>query len=190
MKHTDLMIDIETLSLSTRGVMIQLGAVSFNIEDADGESDAGLSLVIPVRSQIPLGRTIDASTLSWWMDQVRENPALCSVLGAAFSSTADLQTRLEEAFGWMSDHSQMTRVWAVHPEFDIGLIKDLCMQLEIRWPWNYRAVRDVGTYNDGVRGLYTEDSRPWRERRPAHDALEDCFAQVEWLRSIYREGLE
>lgn len=61
-----MMIDLETLSLSTRAVVFQVGVAVFNF---DGKIEHSDRMNIDILPQIMRGRIIDSDTQQWWMTQ-------------------------------------------------------------------------------------------------------------------------
>ena len=77
--YKNLMIDIETLDTSptNKAVVVSVGMVKFNLLDEDtwetieADSDRSGYWVLSIDEQLKKGRTIGASTLLWWINQIR-----------------------------------------------------------------------------------------------------------------------
>ena len=64
------MVDIETLGTRADSVLLEIGAVCFDLERR--EQGPTFYRKISLSSNDLAGRKIDAATLSWWLDQFRE----------------------------------------------------------------------------------------------------------------------
>ncbi len=165
-----LMVDIETLGITSRAPVIELAVVKFHDEDVlDGFS----SHVYPDFSKsVP-----DVSTLAWWNKQ----EAKCPIHEGApsFPST------IESLGGWLSN-TPIDGVWANAPSFDLVILQNLADAHGISMPWAFRHFRDVRTV--GVIGKRLGLTRP--EPTTPHIALADAVAQAEWVVAINRATRE
>ena len=168
-KH--LMIDMETLAVSPRALILSLGAVHF---DPYGDQIYDeLYFKIDLDDQDKLNREIDPNTIEWWGKQDPE------IMEEAFSS--DNRIPLIEAverfhkFSWGCD-----KFWSHGATFDLVIIEDLYRQLNKPLPWNYWQLRDTRT-------LFDLGHDPEMTKESKHDALADARRQAIGVQNIFRK---
>ena len=165
------MIDMETLAVSPRAVILSLGAVHFD-PYGDRIYDE-LYFKIDLDDQDKLNREIDPNTIEWWGKQ---DPA---IMEEAFSS--DNRIPLIEAvekfhkFSWGCD-----KFWSHGATFDLVIIEDLYRQLNKPLPWNYWQLRDTRT-------LFDLGHDPQMSKESKHDALADARRQAIGVQNIFRK---
>jgi hypothetical protein len=163
------MVDLETMAVTPKAVVLTLGAVHFN-PYGNGYSDK-LYLRFDLDDQDKLGREIDPNTLDWWAQQDK------AVMEEAFSP--DDRVLLASAidqfhkFAWGCD-----AFWAHGSLFDIAILEDLYRQLERTPPWQYWQIRDTRTMFD----LGWDPDMP---KAGKHDALQDAIRQSIGVQNIY-----
>jgi len=166
-KH--LMVDLETMAVTPRAVVLTLGAVHFNPYGM-GYSDK-LYLRFDLDDQDLLNREIDPNTLDWWSKQ---DP---KVMEEAFSP--DDRVPLKDAmdqfhkFAWGCD-----AFWAHGSLFDIAILEDIYRQIQKPVPWQYWQIRDTRTIFD----LGWDPDMPQASK---HDALQDAIRQAAGVQNIY-----
>jgi hypothetical protein len=166
-KH--LMVDLETMAVTPRAVVLTLGAVHFN-PYGNGYGDK-LYLRFDLDDQDKLGREIDPNTLDWWANQ---DP---KVMEEAFSP--DDRVPLKDAmdqfhkFAWGCD-----AFWAHGSLFDIAILEDLYRQIEKPVPWQYWQIRDTRT-------IFDLGWNPDMPQASKHDALQDAIRQSVGVQNIY-----
>jgi hypothetical protein len=168
-KH--LMVDLETMAVSPRAVILSLGAVHFN-PYGNGYADK-LYMRISIDDQDKLQREIDPNTLDWWSKQ---DP---KVMEEAFNP--DDRVPLDEAidrfhkFAWGCD-----AFWAHGSIFDIAILEDLYRQVGKPVPWQYWQIRDTRT-------LFDLGRDPDMPKVGLHDALQDAIRQSVGVQNIYNK---
>lgn len=166
-KH--LMVDLETMAVTPRAVVLTLGAVHFN-PYGNGYGDK-LYLRLDLDDQDKLNREIDPNTLDWW---AKQDP---KVMEEAFSP--DNRVKLVDAmeqfkkFAWGCD-----AFWAHGSLFDIAILEDIFRQIQMPVPWNYWQVRDTRTIFD----LGWDPDMPQASK---HDALQDAIRQSVGVQNVY-----
>ena len=165
------MIDMETLAVSPRAVILSLGAVHF---DPYGDQIYDeLYFKIDLDDQDKLNREIDPNTIEWWGKQDPE------IMEEAFSS--DNRIPLTEAverfhkFSWGCD-----KFWSHGATFDLVIIEDLYRQLNKPLPWNYWQLRDTRT-------LFDLGYDPEMPKNSKHDALQDAIRQAIGVQNVYAQ---
>jgi hypothetical protein len=166
-KH--LMVDLETMAVTPRAVVLTLGAVHFNPYGM-GYSDK-LYLRFDLDDQDKLNREIDPNTLDWWSKQ---DP---KIMEEAFSPDnrvplADAMDQFHK-FAWGCD-----AFWAHGSLFDIAILEDLYRQIQKPVPWQYWQIRDTRTIFD----LGWDPDMPQASK---HDALQDSIRQAAGVQNIY-----
>lgn len=165
------MIDLETMAVSPRTVILSLGAVQFD-PFSDQIYDE-LYLKIDLDDQDKLGREIDPNTLEWWGKQ---DP---KVMEEAFSE--DGRISVEESlkhfhkFAWGCD-----KFWSHGSTFDLVILEDLYRQLNKPLPWNYWQLRDTRT-------LFDLGHDPEMSKDNKHDALADARRQAIGVQTVFRK---
>jgi len=175
-----LMIDVETLALSPRAFVTQVGLCVANVETREylkGPTNYWLS------KHHQLERTIDFDTVRWWVKQ--DPKVIANVFEAperpgGTSMDGDRQDRVspQELFhiveALMKAHPGMT-VWGSPAMFDLPLLTDLWGG---RKPWPYNFERDMMT-------LYKllDPTGEWQppDNTMGHDAAADAQWQMEYL---------
>ena len=163
------MVDLETMAVTPRAVVLTLGAVHFN-PYGNGYGDK-LYLRFDLDDQDKLNREIDPNTLDWW---AKQDP---KVMEEAFSP--DDRVPLKDAmdqfhkFAWGCD-----AFWAHGSLFDIAILEDLYRQIEKPVPWQYWQIRDTRTMFD----LGWDPDMPQASK---HDALQDAIRQSIGVQNIY-----
>jgi len=167
----DVCVDIESLSLSSRAVVTQIGVAAFNRERAFDPQRVGLKSTFQVLN----GRHVDKDTVEWWKSQPGGG-------AAAFyrEDTRDVYDAIEWLRAYIKRHDARY-VWANGTRFDIVNIEGLCEDCGISYPWSdlgFRAVLDSRT----MRRFFKLENPPDNPQphNPAFDALRDA----EYLRQI------
>jgi hypothetical protein len=166
-KH--LMIDLETMAVSPRAVVLSLGAVHFN-PWGKGYGDK-LYFRINIEDQDMLQREIDNNTLDWW---AKQDPA---IMEEAFGledrvPLIDAIDRFHK-FAWGCN-----AFWSHGSTFDLMVIQDIYTQLNKPLPWNYWQLRDTRTLFD----LGVDPDMPACEK---HNALQDAIRQAVGVQNVY-----
>lgn len=165
------MIDMETLAVSPRAVVLSLGAVHFD-PHGSGHTEE-LYFKVDIDSQDRFKREIDPNTLEWWSKQDPE------IMEAAFGekdriSIEDAMNKFHK-FAWGCD-----AFWSHGATFDLMIIQDIYSQLGKPLPWNYWQLRDTRTLFDlGVDPAMPQGSK--------HDALQDAIRQAIGVQNVYRQ---
>lgn len=150
-----IMIDLETLDLVATAVVASIGIVEF---DADGIKNEYYS-TLDMDKQLQDDRTVDDSTLRWWLTGPHEEARQ-----ATFSGRTGDPISIPELHGLMQDiiNFNTTIVWAAPAKFDIAILDHL---FRYRSPlWYYRNVRCAST----VMALY---DRSWIESEVGVDFI-------------------
>lgn len=173
-KFTDVMIDIETLGSNPRAPVIQIGACAFNLKT--GEVGAAWSEL--VRPNFEYTKP-DVDTIAWWMKQnegARLHVARCCEAGV-FENEA-----LHALAKYVFDNTIDVCAWAMPPEFDLVILRNLGDARGVKLPWHYAATRDLRTL-EHLAGMTKADRM---QPVTPHDAGSDAAAQASTAIKYYR----
>lgn len=185
MKYNAAMIDIETLAVTRKPVIFQIGLVLFKEEhlispqfDPSTPLEGSIEhhrLNIQIEDCILHHDAIkDASTEQFWNER-------------GFPETYDAGMRMQDAMPILSDiyKNSLTataRTWANGPVFDLGFLERYYHDRCLPAPWHFRYVRDCRT----ARAMARQLGATIKREENSHDALEDCIGQLQELSLIYR----
>jgi hypothetical protein len=180
-KH--LMIDLETLSLRQDAAILSIGAVLFNIETGEIETD-NLHIGIAMLDQPNYGH-IDPDTVAWWLKQPNEAQQSITHLTRHGMLLADA---LEELRFFVENltNPEHVRVWSNGATFDIVTLDNAYARHGKRSPWNFWNHRDVRTIVEMGRTLLDFDPKhdmPFEGIQ--HNALADAIHQAKYVSQIY-----
>lgn len=182
-KHEHIMLDLETFGNGANAVVVSIGAVAFDpYTDAIGEHS--FHRFLDVDEQFKLGRSADASTLMWWLEQ--EEAARLKLIDG-HEQRVSIDGALE-AFGfWLSEVSEprTVQVWGNGAAFDNAILASLYKHIGRAQPWmfwNDRCFRTLKALNSHVPKPATGGV--------AHDALDDAIQQSKHLQAIFNQTMK
>jgi len=158
---SNVMVDIETLAQSNNAAIISVGGVKFDEESVD--TDNTFYREVSLESCEANGLQIDASTLTWWLEQ---DESVKQVL----TGGEPLSNVLKAFVEWYGDAEQ---VWANSPSFDCEILETAMSACSVEVPWNYYQERDFRT----LVSLPIDHSI--ERDGDEHDALDDARHQAE-----------
>lgn len=175
---TGIMIDIESLDLGPRSVILQIGIIAYPLDDPATEGRR-IDTYLPAQPQMALGRTISFRTIVWWMDQedasrkrlVESNGEDMEELLALVRS---VHRKLTEVIQSAGGHDNV-EVWAKGPQFDIVNVETLFVDCGLTAPWRYDSVMDLRTVMK-LAGVKTGDVDA--TGLTPHVAIDDCRLQM------------
>ena len=176
---TDIVIDIETLSLKNTAVILSIGAAAIT----ESSEPAGLFYErIDTDSCLDKGMTIDADTLAWWLKQ---SSPFMNIYGGT-----DIVDALCNLFAWMTElgyDCSTVNIWGNGPEFDNAIITNAAYRLLPKsvvndMLWDYRrnqSVRTLWHINEmlGLGVTYKYDY-------PKHVAVFDAIVEAEFVGEV------
>ena len=168
----EVMVDIETLGIVPGSVIIQIGAVDFDL-DKIGE---GFKINITKQSGLDLNMKVDPSTVRWWKNQSAE--AIASV---SAEPRVDIGTALEMFNTWFNSVGGQT-IWGNGSTFDNALMDMAYRVTRVPRPWHFTNDRDLRTLVAvaGMMGI----EEPRVNYGVAHDGLDDAISQALWAQKI------
>lgn len=175
-KFTDLMIDFETLGKTPDTAVISVGACFFNEET--GEIGPTFYMAFDVDEQLKKGRSLDADTLKWWMNQ---SGAAKKVFNEKAKSAKEV---LETFSAWVLSNNTISKIlpWGNGATFDISIFEDLFRMYDIKCPWLYYNVMDMRTF----RRYIANGAKVDKSDGVNHNALDDAIAQSKFVIEHYK----
>lgn len=166
-RENHIMIDIETLGVSSSAIFVSVGACRFTTSTEEPIKDTFYSRV-DWQSSKHVGRTVDMDTLRWWMQQnsisrkeiLREGKPVLVVL--------------DELYSWILQFPNPV-VWSAG-SFDINILEHAYENCHINIPWKYSNVRDFRTIRKLVGSAVTTPPNPHK-----HIAISDAIHQARYL---------
>lgn len=179
---SNVMLDIETLGTSPDAAVLSIGAVFFNLDT--GEIGNKFYRTISLESCISAGLSVDASTITWWMNQGDEAKSLFSDKDAT-----SIEKALSDLTGFMKRHAadiSNLQVWGNGPSFDNTIISNLYRKTGISRPWAYHNDRCVRTIVElgRKRGIDPKNTAAFNGTK--HNALDDAIHQAKYVAEIYQ----
>jgi hypothetical protein len=165
------MIDVETLSLHPKTVVMSVGVSIFGPGRYPGIDG---NYPLQLKPQFSKKRLVSPDTLTWWM---RQSDSARESISQPESERTPVVEALKAIHQLWGDHS-CNRVWGNGSHFDISIMDSLFFDFSMPIPWNYHQVRDLRTLAD----LCPEVPRT----RPqfAHSAAGDSVAQAIWAHGM------
>lgn len=166
----DLMIDFETLGTNPDTTVISVGCVFFDPDT--GQKGPTFYMAFEVDGQMKKGRTIDASTLKWWMSQS----------GAAkkvFNEQAKPAELVLQTFAqWCKANCSKKYLmpWGNGATFDISIFENLFRHYNLDCPWMYYNVMDLRTFR-----RFLANNAKVVKMGVNHNALDDANAQADFV---------
>lgn len=170
------MVDIETLGKGSTAAILSIGMVKFNPFN-DVIYDSFYVPVDPESSQA-LGLTIDASTVMWWLDPLRD-AARQAMLA---ESRVDLPSALYGLVDWFGEDKP---VWGNGSTFDNVILANAFRACQIDLPWQFWNDKCYRTLKGQAKSIKL------KRRGTYHNALDDAISQAKHMQAIVQHlGLE
>lgn len=200
MTYENIMLDIETLDVSplNRAVIASVGMVRFNIRETDDWSslckiEREYYAELPIQPQLDAGRTINASTLRWWLTQPENVQAPLRVDHGVHEPIVlehifdEMETFLTPSIVSEWNYCNPFKIWANPAHFDIPKLETLFTDFGYVFPVPWWCFRDMTSYKvaaklAGIRG----PSFKLPEEKQNHNALYDAREQVLELQAWYQ----
>ena len=165
---SEVMIDLETLSVLPNSIIVTIGAVKFNRDNTvkSLQNCDTFYRRISIASCKKVNLQSSQATLDWWDTQPKEvkyealeNPARRS-----------LQTVLAEFSQWFGGSS---KIWGHGDDFDCVILANAYRACNMTVPWEFWNTRDTRTLFD-LANIYMKDL----PQDNKHHALSDAYRQV------------
>jgi hypothetical protein len=168
--------------------------VKFNLLDEDtwetieSEPERSGYWVLPIEPQLKRGRTIGASTLLWWINQIKTGHPDAAAIFSPLAQNWDLETGKPFAGIESTTYSHLVAMssfasgdlygWAKPAHFDMPKMASLFESFEMEFPipwYMYRCMQGVKTT---AKVLNTPKPKFHTKGNVAHHALWDATEQV------------
>lgn len=172
--YSNVMLDLETMGNGPNAAIVAIGAVCFDIEGTQISHD-GFYARIDLASAMQAGGVIDASTITWWLQQSD---------AARAEITADDRQPITQALTafahWIDTHTDGAELWGNGASFDNVILRSAYQRAGILPPWawwNDRCYRTLKALHRDV---------PIERFGDHHNALDDATTQAIHLLRILR----
>lgn len=166
-KHV--MIDLETMGLHNRAPILSIGAVVF---DAAAMHER-FYMAVDLQSNIDVGRTPDAGTIMFWMNQPQE------VRATLFDGAVPLVEAIDAFERYLKDFAgEDYRIWANGSMQDTLWLQTAFQDVGLPVPWGFRQPACYRTIRDSYPPVQIENIGM------AHNALDDAMFQTKYLQTL------
>lgn len=176
-----LMIDLETLGVTTSAPVVSIGAVFFDVDTA--KIGKRFYQSVTLESAMSHG-VVESSTLQWWFNQSETARSVFSD-----SKAITLRQALENFSDFISDNveAEDVEVWGNGSSFDNAILANCYARLSMPLPWKFRNDRDVRTIVALCRYLNLGDPTKYVARNGVHhNALDDAIFQADCVINAYK----
>lgn len=171
----NIMLDLETMGISSNAAIIAIGAVEF--DDDLGITDEFYT-TIDLQSCIDKGLILDASTIIWWMKQGDD------ARKEFFRKGIKLKDALIEFRRWVDqDQTDHLQVWGNGSSFDNVILANAYKSFKVEKPWPYWGDRCFRTLKSSFPKI-----KNMPETNVTHNALHDAIWQAEYLVELVEEN--
>lgn len=176
----EVMIDLETMAVSSDAVILTIGAVKFNRRDTNdtiSTMDRFYSRV-DMDSCVEVGLKVDPATVEWWESQ----PEKVSI---EIFSTVDrnhIKDVLETFSEWYIGSGAVTHIWGHGSHFDIPILENAYKACDLTPPWKFWQVRDTRTLYEAA-GV----KLPNVYKHMKHHAMYDAFRQIIGVQNAFKK---
>lgn len=169
---SEVMIDLETLSLRVFARILTIGAVKFD-RTSKGIDVSSAPFYRHITAESCAGLDVDAKTEKWWAEQADD------VRNEAFNITnaIPLKQALEEFSVW---YKGAKCIWSQGASFDVSIMEEAYRRLGMETPWRYYQVRDTRTVYDAASFDFRQVSQT-----ALHHAVKDCERQVDAVQQAF-----
>lgn len=174
MSEVNYMVDIEALGHSRDCIVVSVGIVKFKIRTCEILDEKYWEL--DMGGQKKLGRTIDTSTIQWWMGQTKE------------SQQAISNTKRIEVLDFINEFEAFIKepgyYWAKGTNYDFEILTNLFQQYWHDAPFKYSKWIDARVYYFLGKQL---GILPKKKNEFAHNALIDALFQTEVVCEVHKQ---
>lgn len=190
-KVLNVMIDLETLSLSPNAAIIQIATKPFRLDGMDVEKPNGGSLDAPslltdvdATTCAMYNFDFDKGTIEWWSKNSLANEAFMSRYRCSNSILYALE-QLSDAFKHWKDETGTDEivVWSQGTDFDIAVIRNAYRKVfgsESSLPWKYTNTRDARTYFLEAAQIFAPNVEKPYDLIKTEGTQHHALADVEW----------
>jgi hypothetical protein len=173
---TEVMMDLETLSVRPHAVILVIGAIKFNrgqtwdtnINEKTLEKLDTFYVRIKIESCEKVGLHTDISTQKWWGEQ--EDDVKYEALSNP--DRVSLKKALTKFAEWYGKNPRQ-KIWGNGSSFDCSILGEAYKRCGLDIPWKFWLERDLRTMLD-IGGVKMNDLPQYKK----HHALYDCYRQI------------
>jgi DNA polymerase III epsilon subunit-like protein len=173
---TDVMIDLETLSIRPNAVILVIGAIKFNrgetwdkiTDEHNIEKLDYFYTRICISSCLQEGLCVDQSTEKWWNEQ-EYDVKYEALLHPDRTPVKEALLSFSKWFG----HNYNTKIWGNGSSFDCTILSEAFKRCGMEKPWKFYNERDLRTIID-LGGIKISHLPQYKK----HNALWDCYRQI------------
>lgn len=172
------MMDIETLSTDSNGVITTISAVQFDLET--GSIGKEFEIALNIKQQVDTNGIIDISTVVWWFSQ--DIKAITAMLRL---DKQDVGFALLAFNNWLKSLEQPVKdmkLWGNGVSFDNVMIRNLYKRYEVEFVLPYWCDNDVRT----LVTLGNIDTRDFKFEGIKHCGIDDCKHQIKYCHTAYK----
>lgn len=178
----DVMIDMETLGVNKRAVLLDIALIQFDINT--GQIGETMHMVCDRASQEAVGRTVDKSTIEWWD---RQSEDARTIIDESEHSGVEWDTVLLTVQNFLKT-IKGSIVWSNGANFDIAILEEAFLQANIVQPWTMWKTRCVRTLHDIVKEItHTAWKKDVQPPTVAHNSISDCEYQIRYCVEAYAQ---
>lgn len=166
---SNLMLDLETVSLSSTGGIIAIGACRFNRYGLIDTFYQNITLNSLRESNFH----IDSYTLQWWEEQGEQSREV-------FINGLPVKVVLEMFSKWLNTYVKNTLIWGNGVDFDNLILSNAYKRLNMKLPWDYKLNRCYKTIISCLGG----DTKPLVYKT---NGLENAISQAINLINLVRQ---
>ena len=173
-----IMLDIETLSTNSNGVITTISAVQFDL--ASGKMGKTFETAIKIKDQTDKGAVIDIDTVVWWMSQ--DTDAIISMLRI---EKQNVDYALIEFNNWIASLGVVfnnVKLWGNGVSFDNVMVRNLYKRHDVKFILPYWCDNDVRTLVT-IGGI---DTRNFKFEGIKHNGIDDCKHQIRYCHAAYK----
>lgn len=174
------MLDLETLSGGTNGVIVSIGAVAFKPLGDGILPGSEFKRNIRIQSALDKGATVAGDTLRWWLEQ--DDKARRSLF---LPYPLDESVVLELFREWYRSKG-CEAIWGHGANFDLRLMREAYARYGQRPPWHWRDDRDTRTLFATLKAIRQSEPQ-WPANPDKHDALADARVQALVVQDAIRQ---
>lgn len=166
--YSNVMLDLETMGKGPDAAIVAIGACTFDI--AAGKIGTTYYNRVDLASAVSCGGVIDASTVTWWLQQGGEARAEIAREGGMHIAEA-----LRSFEVWMDRHTHDAWVWGNGASFDNVILRGAYTRNGTPAPWawwNDRCYRTVKALHRDV---------PFEQLGTHHNAVDDAISQAQHM---------
>jgi len=172
---TNIMIDIETLSVNSNALILSIGACEFSKTIGIGDT---FYKTINMESSLRHGFKIDGKTIEWWLKQTNE-----AKKDLFDSNSFTIKQVLIYFSDWLNCYNDVKNIniWGNGSDFDNAILKNAYERMDISIPWDYRNNRCFRT----LKSLFPNIEKPKTNNH--HNALGDAMWQAKYAINVWEE---